>query len=77
MHAQQEIHFEGKVAQKAVIVRDGKVLVVRDPRENQEIWELPGGRLNLGEEPKRGLAREIAEELGVPCEIGEVIHIAQ
>jgi 8-oxo-dGTP pyrophosphatase MutT (NUDIX family) len=77
MHEQKETHFEGKVAQKAVIVRSGKILVLRDPRMDYEIWEIPGGRLNVGEDPKAGLAREIEEELGVSCEIGNVIHIAQ
>jgi ADP-ribose pyrophosphatase YjhB (NUDIX family) len=77
MTNRNEIHFDGKVAQKAVIVRDGKVLVMRDPREKEEIWEIPGGRLNTGEDPKAGLAREIKEELGLDCVIGEVIHLAQ
>lgn len=73
----KEVHFEGKVAQKAVIFRDDKVLVVRDPREKQEIWEIPGGRLNVGENPKEGLIREIKEELGVTATIGDVIYLTQ
>jgi ADP-ribose pyrophosphatase YjhB (NUDIX family) len=73
----KETHFDGKVAQKAVIVMGGKVLVMRDPREKEEIWEIPGGRLNVGEDPRAGLAREIKEELGIDCVIGDVIHLAQ
>ena len=41
-----EQHFLGKVAQKVIIIRDNQVLLVRDPRQKSEIWELPGGRLN-------------------------------
>jgi len=75
--SETEIHFDGKVAQKAVIVRDGKVLVIRDPREEKIIWEIPGGRMNEGEDPRAGLAREIKEELGINCIIGSIIHLTQ
>jgi 8-oxo-dGTP diphosphatase len=73
-----EIHFDGKVAQKAVIQRSGQVLVMRDPREgNTALWELPGGRLNENEDPKVGLTREIREELGVEIVVGDVVYITQ
>jgi 8-oxo-dGTP diphosphatase len=72
-----EIHFEGKIAQKAIIEHKGKVLVIRDPREKELIWEIPGGRMNEGEEPRAGLQRELMEELGVSCEIHEVVHLEQ
>lgn len=71
-----EEHFLGKVAQKAIIHRDGKVFLTRDPR-TPDIWELPGGRLNIDEVPKDGLARELFEELGVKCQIDEVIYLKQ
>ncbi len=71
-------HFVGKVAQKAVIIRDGSVLLIRDPREKvAEICELPGGRLDDGEEPKSGLVRELKEELGIDIVVHEVIQIEQ
>ncbi len=37
---------------------------MRDPRESDtnHIWELPGGRMNIGEEPKAALARELKEK---------------
>lgn len=65
-------HFIGKVAQKAVIVRDNRVLAVLDIGDSK--WNLPGGRLHRGEMPKDGLAREIREELGVEVVIGEPLH---
>ncbi len=73
----KEEHFVGKIAQKAIVVRGGAVLLLRDPRESEEIWELPGGRLNLGEDPSAGLKRELFEELGVEFEIHEVVHMEQ
>lgn len=73
---EQEEHFLGKVAQKAIIHRGGKVFLTRDSR-TPDTWELPGGRLNVGERPKEGLIRELSEELGVECEIGEVLYLEQ
>lgn len=66
----------GKVAQKAVIVRNEEVLLVRDPR-SLDIWELPGGRLNAEEEPPQGLVREIYEELGVMVEVKRPLWVEQ
>ena len=57
-----EVHFEGKIAQKAIICNENKVLLVRDPRMDSVIWELPGGRMNIDEEPRDAVAREIQEE---------------
>ena len=69
-------HFFGKVAQKALLTKGGKVLITRDPSDG-EIWEIPGGRLNVGEEPIEGLKRELFEELGVDCEIHECVSVQQ
>ncbi|MCC7012022.1 MAG: NUDIX domain-containing protein [Planctomycetes bacterium] len=63
-----------QVALKAFIVREGRLLMLREsfgPRA----WELPGGRIDVGEErvaPTDVLRRELREELGpeFQCEIG-------
>ncbi len=54
-----------EVSLKAFIVRDGRTLLVRETDTGW--WELPGGRIDVGEEWLSHadiLAREIAEELG-------------
>ena len=68
-----DTHFRGRVAQKAVLVKDGKVLVTRDSRD--KVFELPGGRLDDSEEPAAGILREIKEELGVEAKILDVLSI--
>lgn len=47
------------VSIKGVVVRDGKVLLLKNDRDE---WELPGGRIELDETPDECVAREIAEE---------------
>src|SRR4051794_14497092 len=58
------------VSVKGVVVRDEKVILVRNSRDE---WELPGGKLELGETPAECLAREIEEELGLDIEPQEII----
>jgi 8-oxo-dGTP pyrophosphatase MutT (NUDIX family) len=51
--------FTYPVSIKGVVVRDGKVLLLKNERAE---WELPGGRIEPGETPEECVAREIAEE---------------
>ena len=64
--------FSGWVAQKALIQRDGKVLISLDVTQSN--WDIPGGRIHMGENPKEGLARELKEELGVDVVVGEPFY---
>lgn len=47
------------VSIKGVVIRDGLVMLLKNEREE---WELPGGRIEIGETPAQCVAREIAEE---------------
>lgn len=58
-----------RVSVKGLIVQDDKLLLVDDfvePEKNPNgKWELPGGGLDFGEEPRTALVREIKEEMGL------------
>lgn len=66
----QKLQF---ISVKGIINNCDKVLMLKD---HKGIWELPGGRVDFGENPKNALEREIAEELGINnAEIGDVIDV--
>ena len=71
-----ETHFVGKISLRAIIVHDGKILLDRDVRD-PDIWEIPGGRLNVGESLEEGLKREIFEELGIHIRLGRLVYSEQ
>jgi ADP-ribose pyrophosphatase YjhB (NUDIX family) len=58
------------VSIKGVVIHADKVLLLRNDREE---WELPGGRLEIGETPEECVAREIAEETGWRVRVGPVL----
>ena len=47
--------------------KDGKILMVRQFRYayKEEVWEIPAGKVNRGEDPKETAFRELEEECGV------------
>ena len=55
-----------------LIEADGKVLVCQRRRGDafELMWEFPGGKLQAGETPTVGLARELREELDVEAVVG-------
>jgi 8-oxo-dGTP pyrophosphatase MutT (NUDIX family) len=66
------------VSIKGVLVRDGRVVLMHNERDE---WELPGGRIEPGETPEQTVAREITEESGLPVDVDEILdawvyHIA-
>ena len=50
---------------KALYVKDGKILFAKEAPHLADKWELPGGGLDFGEDPREGLTREIKEELNL------------
>jgi len=62
------------VSVKGVVVRDERVLLLRNERDE---WELPGGKLELGEDPAVCVAREIAEEVGWNVTCGPILDAWQ
>lgn len=59
----------------AVIVKDGLVLCAQRGIDSRlaELWEFPGGKVEVGETARQALEREITEELKCRIDVGEQI----
>lgn len=66
-----------RVASYALIRRGGDVLLTRISGRGYHSgrWTLPGGGIDHGESPRAALVREVREECGVDCEVGEVLEV--
>jgi 8-oxo-dGTP diphosphatase len=63
-----------RVGVGAVVVRDGRVLLIRrgvPPKLG--LWAIPGGGLELGETLREGAEREILEETGIRIRAGKQV----
>ena len=57
-----------------VVIRDDadRVLLVQHVEGR---WQIPGGAIEPGEDPREGAARECLEEAGIDVAIGQVIDV--
>jgi 8-oxo-dGTP diphosphatase len=55
----------------------GEVLLTRlsETAAHPGRWTLPGGGIAHGERPAEALQREVAEECGIACEVGELLDV--
>jgi len=53
------------------IIKDeqGRVLLLHRNNGRHVQWEIPGGKIDVGEKPDQAAAREVKEELGVEVKI--------
>lgn len=63
--------YQLPISIKAVVVCNGLVPLLRNERDE---WELPGGKLDVGESPIDCVKREVSEELGIDISVGPSIH---
>lgn len=65
-----------KVAVAALIVQDGKVLLVRRANDPQRgLWTLPAGFVDAGEDPAQAVVRECAEETGLHVQVTGLVDV--
>ncbi|MHA1239060.1 MAG: NUDIX hydrolase [Candidatus Odinarchaeia archaeon] len=65
-----------RVAVGAVIIRNGKVLLVkRRTQPKKGAWSIPGGLVKLGETVEEALKREILEETGLRVSVEKIAGV--
>ncbi|GGD62464.1 NUDIX hydrolase [Emticicia aquatilis] len=60
-----------------LIFENQQVLTMQYNYGGQEVYNLPGGNLELGEHLSDALAREMQEELGIEVAVGEMILVGE
>ena len=69
MEAAREDGVDEIRASGGLVVRDGRVVVVHRPEYDD--WSFPKGKADPGESDEDCALREIEEETGLRCELGE------
>ncbi|TDL89385.1 NUDIX domain-containing protein [Meridianimarinicoccus aquatilis] len=67
-----------RLAVRAVIVQDGKLLLVNAyPGGVSDLWCAPGGGVECGASLADNLRREVAEETGLIIAVGTLCHVSE
>lgn len=67
--------LEPKIRPTAVLIEDGRILIVKQEVSDQRHWSLPGGALEYGETIEQCLVRETKEETGLDVKAKELLYI--
>lgn len=60
------------ISVKGVVFENDSVWLRKNERNE---WELPGGKLDYGEQPEDTVVRELREELGFDVEVVDIIQV--
>ena len=56
---------------------NNSVLMVEHIKNEKTYWLLPGGGVNIGEEVKTALRRELKEELNLKCAVNDLLFVVE
>lgn len=67
------ISFQIRVT--CILVRQNKILIVKQKLSEKRSWSLPGGRLEHGESLEDAAVRELYEETGITAKVERLLYI--
>jgi len=68
--------YDYLVVASCLIVEEGEVLLVQEGKDHVEgMWNLPAGKLEMGETPQEGCVREAEEETGLAVELTGLVGV--
>lgn len=62
-------------AVRAIVIKDGNLLVMHRNKFGKEYETLPGGNIEVGESPEQALLRELGEETSVVVETDRLVFV--
>ncbi|PIZ51796.1 NUDIX domain-containing protein [Candidatus Woesearchaeota archaeon CG_4_10_14_0_2_um_filter_33_13] len=68
-----------RVAAKSFVINNNNQVLLIKRRSNDVMkpgmWEIPGGRLELGEDPHQGVIRETKEETNLDIDVKQIMDV--
>jgi len=67
-----------RIAIGGMIIDQGKVLIIQRAASDEylpELWEIPGGKREIGEKTLDAVKREVEEEVGLKVNVGNPVGI--
>lgn len=58
-----------------ILIKDNKILLIRQEKAGHSYWLVPGGGVNFGEEISSCAIREIKEETNLEVKLGKLLFI--
>ena len=68
--------MEPEVRATAVLIEEGRILLVEQRVSDSRGWSLPGGALEPGETLEECVVREVEEETGLSVRVADLLYLA-